>query len=164
MKGYFGGYLSWKTGWKPKFYSICGFTSDTVCSSKECFFEKNVCWWIKKQVFSLTTRNNVINIIVIAVKKFTWWHCFNWNKRTGLLLNITYSGAPLGYFFGPLSSILWIYLSRWKVGQNLPMSLSCRQELDLLPRMLHKGTLSPALSRQNRRGEWKRARQRGEVR
>lgn len=61
-------------------------------------------------------------------------------------------------FFGPLFSILWLYLSGWKVGQNLPTSLH----------VPHRGTLSPALSRQNRwnmegrREEWKRARWRGE--
>lgn len=56
-----------------------------------------------------------------------------------------------------------------KWARTFPWASTCRQELDLLPRMPHRGTLSPALSRQNRwntegRGEeWKRARRRGEV-
>lgn len=57
-----------------------------------------------------------------------------------------------------------------KWARTFPWASTCRQELDLLPRKPHRGTLSPALSKQNRwnmegRGEeeWKRARRRGEV-
>lgn len=61
----------------------------------------------------------------------------------------TSSGALSCYFLAHIAPFCGYICLGEKWARTFPWASTCRQELDLLPRMPHRGTLSPALSRQN---------------
>lgn len=107
---------------------------------------------------------------ISAVEKLTCWQSPNLDQSNSLFLASTHIQLHFHATCSAHFSVFCGYIclgEKW--ARTFPWASTCRQELDLLPRMPHRGTLSPALSRQNRwntegrREERKRARWSGEV-